>query len=219
MSGVYPGESPDKRAARMWLYRHALRAPRAGAAIALAGTEPLAEVELLRDYLAWPGSRTWIVDWAKNQETRQAVMAALAQASAAWPAANVCRVDLGELLPTLPGIGFANLDFMGQMDRKNMQPCIRSAIARMLPGGVLAVTWFRGRERRVENHSSWDVFEAAKRATPAMLASMNDERWVGVQRLVDEWAAESGVTLALVGALEYQHRHSPMSVTVWQRQA
>lgn len=209
---VYPGESVDKRTARLFLYKFAVTAPRCGHAITLAGTEPYAEVSLMRDYLKWDAAKTWFVDWAKNIENRANVLAALRGIETNWPGANVRRADINDIVPLLPTIGFANLDFMGLMDRDSMQPCIRDVIGRLPPGGVMGVTWFRGRDFDKPNRSAWDVHEAARD-----VKDLNERRWVGVQRMVNKWAKQQDVRLTLEGALEYQHRHSPMSVTVWRR--
>ena len=208
----YPGESVDKRAARLFLYKFAVNTPRCGHAITLAGTEPFAEVALMRDYLKWDASKTWFVDWAKDTQSRPAVLAALDGIQKSWPEANVRRADINKVVPLLPMIGFANLDFMGFMGRDSMQPCIRDVIARLATGGVLGVTWFRGREFDEPWRSAWDVHQAARD-----IEDLNERRWVGVLRMVEGWAKEHGVKLKLEGALEYQHRHSPMSVTVWRR--
>lgn len=208
---AYPGESPDKRAARLFLYKLGAQAPRLGHAITLAGTEPQAEVDLMRDYLKWPGAKTWFVDWAKNPETRTQVLAALTAIKTAWPEANVVRGDINEVLAEIPLVGFANLDFMG-FDRRSVMPCIKTTITRLAPGGVMAVTWFRGREVDAPHRSAWDVLEAARDVPTAA-----DRRWAGVLRLVERWGREARCGLELVGALEYQHKNAPMSVTAWRR--
>lgn len=208
----YPGDSDDKRQARLFLYKHAAEGSRAGHAITLAGTEPFAEVSLLRDYLQWPAAKTWFVDWAKQQDNREEVLEALALIKRNWPAANVIKDDINNVVAGLSAIGFANLDFMGLMERKYMQPCIQAVIARLVPGGTLGLTWFRGREIDAPYHSGWDVHEAARD-----VQDIGERRWVGVVRMVEGWASQSGVRLSAVGGLEYQHRHSPMSVTVWRR--
>lgn len=208
---AYPGESEDKRAARLFLYKIAAAAPRCGHAITLAGTEPYAEVELMRSYLRWPGSKVHFVDWARNMQTRPRVIAALAEIKRQWPLANVVRGDINVLIEEIPLIGFANLDFMG-FDRDSVMPCVRKTIRRLAPGGIMGVTWFRGREVDEPCRSAWDVLEAARDIT-----SVNDRRWAGVLRLVQRWSREEGTKLELVGALEYQHKNAPMSVTAWRR--
>ena len=210
-SRAYPGESEDKRAARLFLYKHGATAPRLGHAITLAGTEPFAEVDLIRDYLRWPGAKVWFVDWARDTETRLRVLAALNSIKVAWPEANVVRGDINKVLEEIPLVGFANLDFMG-FDRTSVMPCIKKTIARLAPGGVMAVTWFRGREFDAPHRSAWDVLEAARDVPSAA-----DRRWAGVLRLVERWSREMGKKLERVGALEDQHKNAPMSVTAWRR--
>jgi hypothetical protein len=208
---AYPGESEDKRAARLFLYKLATTAPRCGHAITLAGTEPYAEVELMKSYLGWAGTKTWFVDWARDLQTRPRVLAALDEIKRQWPTANVVRGDINVVMEEIPLVGFANLDFMG-FDRESVMPCVRKTIRRLAPGGVMGVTWYRGREIDDPIRSAWDVLEAARDVPLA-----NDRRWAGVLRLVKRWSREEGVRLELVGALEYQHKNAPMSVTAWRR--
>jgi hypothetical protein len=208
---AYPGDAEDKRAARLHVYKHAIKAPRLGHAVTLAGTEPLAEVALLRDYLHWPGERAWFVDWAKDMRSRPLVIAALRGIERAWPSANVRRQNVLEVVEQLPMIGFANLDFMG-FDRTSVMPCVRMTIERLAPGGVMSITWFRGREVDEPCRSAWDVLEAARDVEDPGV-----RRWIGVQRLVARWAKEARVPLTWSGGIDYQHKNSPMSVTVFRR--
>lgn len=210
-SRSYPGESEDKRAARLFLYKLGATAPRCGHAVTLAGTEPSAEVDLMRDYLRWPGTKAWFVDWARDTSSRARVLHALTEIKRRWPEAHVVRGDLNDVMGEIPLIGFANLDFMG-FDRKSVMPCIKKTIGRLVPGGVMAVTWYRGRETDAPHRSAWDVLEAARDVLSAA-----DRRWAGVLRLVARWGNEAGCDLELVGALEYQHKNAPMSVTAWRR--
>lgn len=208
---AYPGESEDKRAARLFLYKLASSAPRCGHAVTLAGTEPYAEVSLMRNYLRWPGAKTHFVDWAKNPQTRPRVLAALEEIKRQWPEVNVVRGDINEVMEEIPLVGFANLDFMG-FDRDSVMPCIQKTLERLAPGGVMGVTWLRCREIDDPSRSAWDILEAARDMTRAP-----EQRWAGVLRLVDRWARAQHIRLELIGALEYQHNHSPMSVTAWRR--
>jgi hypothetical protein len=166
----------------------------------------------MRDYLRWPGERTWFVDWARDTASRPAILKALGHIKKAWPSANVVRADINNVVETLPLIGFANLDFMSNMNRESVQPCIRATVARLTLGGILSYTWFRGREVDSPERSAWDVMEAARD-----IPDLGMRRWAGTLRLVIDRAIHSGVGLKLVGALEYQHAHSPMAVTVFQR--
>jgi hypothetical protein len=84
---------------------------------------------------------------------------------------------------------------------------------RAAPGGVMGITWFRGREVDSPERSAWDVFEAARD-----IDDLEMRRWIGVQRLIFKWARTAKARLTWVGGLNYQHRHSPMSVTVFRRQ-
>jgi hypothetical protein len=139
------------------------------------------------------------------------VLATLEAIKKLWPAANVVRGDINAVLDEIPLVGFANLDFMG-FDRDSVMPCVRKTIHRLAPGGVMAVTWYRGREIDAPHRSAWDVLEAARD-----VLSVADRRWAGILRLVERWGREAGRKLELVGALEYQHKNAPMSVTAWRR--
>lgn len=206
-----PPENDDKRAARLFLYRFAATAPRCGHAVTLTGPEPEAELWLLRKYLRWPGERVHFVDWARDVQTRPRVLAALDYVKKTWPQADVVRGDINAVIEGVPLIGFANLDFMG-FDRASVMPCVKKTITKLPPGGVMGLTWFRGREIDAIHRSAWDILEAARD-----VPDPNDRRWAGVLRLIRRWAREAGVALELVGALEYQHNHATMAVTVWRR--
>jgi hypothetical protein len=216
-SNGYPGESDSKRAARLFVYRLASGAPRVGHAVALAGVAPEAEVGLMRDYLRWPGERAHFVDWAKDTLARTQVVAALERVKLDWPEADVVQGDVNEVVDTLPIIGFANLDFMG-FSRDSVMPCVRRVLRRLAPGGIMALTWFRGRDRDIPERSAWDVFEAARDVD-----NLEERRWAGVLRLVERWSTERGIQLDLRGAIEYLHTPKggrncgAMSVAVWQR--
>lgn len=206
----YPGESDDKRAARLFVYKYAIAAPRVGHMVALIGTVPH-EADLAMEYLCWPAERAHFVDWARDVNTRKQVLAALRETKRRYPRADVVRGDLHDVILDLPLIGFANLDFMG-FTRDSVMPCVKETLARLAVGGIMAVTWYRCREIDAPHRSAWDVLEAARD-----VADVADRRWAGVLRLVARWAGERGVVLELLGAMEYQHNHSPMSVVVWRR--
>lgn len=207
--GVYPGDSDDKRAVQEAVYKLAKDAPRIGHAITLLGTEAEIVVHLMRDKLNWPAGRCWLVDWAKTADNREQVLKALMIARNLWPTANVKRENILETLESIPTIGFADLDFMGRMRPKDMQPAIQMCVDRLLVGGVLSVTWFRGRESQEE--------QRALRARGFAAADLKELRWAEVERMVQGWASECGIVLESAMMLEYYHRRSPMSVTAWRR--
>lgn len=208
-NGVYPGDSDDKRAVQEAVYNLAKGAPRIGHAITLLGTEAETVVHLMRDKLNWPARRCWLVDWAKTPDNREQVLKALMIARNMWPTANVKKENILETLESVPTIGFADLDFMGRMRPKDMQPAIQMCVDRLLVGGVLSVTWFRGRESQEE--------QRALRARGFAATDLKELRWAEVERMVQGWAGECGITLESVMSLEYQHKNSPMSVSVWRR--
>ena len=80
------------------------------------------------------------------------------------------------------------------------------------PDGTLSLTWYRGREWVAPHRAAWRVACAARDVVDQAL-----RRRVGVRRLVDRWAREASVVLEVLGDMDYQHRHAPMSVTVWRR--
>src|SRR5690349_721733 len=131
----YPGDHKDKRAARLFLYKHALSSPRIGFAIALAGSTPESEICLLRDYLRWPGDRTWFVD---NSE-HISVLTALQNIRCRWPEARIYPGKLQDLLESTFPIGFANLDFMGHLNSFNVIPCLQLVIPNLTPGAILGL--------------------------------------------------------------------------------
>jgi len=208
-SRLYPGETDDKRAARLFAYKHALSGSRLGHLVTLAGTE-LSEVALARDYLGWRPERAWFVDWARTVAQRLAVLANLEAIRRAWPGARAERADVCDVLRRLPLVGFANLDHMG-FDHVAMEST-RLAVERLAPDGTLSLTWYRGREWVAPHRAAWRVACAARGVVDQAL-----RRRVGVRRLVDRWAREAGVVLEVLGDMDYQHRHAPMSVTVWRR--
>jgi hypothetical protein len=96
--------------------------------------------------------------------------------------------------------------------RESVMPCVKKTIQRLAPGGVMSLTWFRGREVDSPERSAWDVMEAARD-----IEDISFRRWVGVQRLIFQWASDLKVPLTWTGGLDYQHHHSPMSVTIFRR--
>lgn len=204
----FPGDHPDKTAARLFLYKHAIDAPRHGHAVTLAGTEPRSEITLLRDYLQWDASRTWFVDHdVDNPHVRHAIKAI----RFLWHGVNAKFCTLQTLLPKLDMIGFANLDFMGHLTESNVLPCLRETSQRLLPGGIIGLTWERGREQLgVAKHSGARAVREGSKPN----RSLNSKRWAGVLKIVQE---ETEGRLSFVAGLEYQNNHSPMSVTVFRK--
>jgi len=201
----YGGDHDDKRAARLFLYRHVRAAPIQGHAVTLAGTEPESEIELMRDYLKWPAHRSWFVD----NSLRPEVVKALVRAKKQWPESNVIRANLRNLLPKVGPIGFANLDFMGTPLQKETVQCLYETASRLLPGAIMGFTWMRGREYIEGRESSQLLWKLGKGFKG------NERRWAGVLRAVDQI---SDGTLKLIGKWEYLSNHSPMSVAVFQNQ-
>lgn len=186
----------------MFLYKHAKQSPVQGYALTLTGTEPKAELSLLRDYLNWPANRTWFVDKDKSKEVSRAVSFLKRE----WDGVNTSRDDLRSVVPRLEAIGFANLDFMGAPLKDESVDCLRVVIPHLLPGAVLGFTWFRGRE--LPNHSSEIRLSSISHGFHG-----NERRWVGVLRTIDEI---SRGRLKLLGGWEYFSKHSPMSVAVFK---
>lgn len=199
----YPGDNDGKLEARFYLYQEAAKRPRAGHAIALAGSQPAEELRLLRDYLRWPAQRVWFVDKDRSLATRQA----LSYIRREWPQAHVWNNSLRAVLPNLDSIGFAYLDFMGHLNASNCMPCLWETAKLMRPGGILGLTWERGRENG--GTSSRRIFSEAKKGR-----TLQERRWEGVLKVVDQITTKR---LRLISAYEYQNNHSPMSLNVYER--
>lgn len=210
-AGIYPDETDDKRAARLFTYKHAAAGCRLGHMVTLAGTEPH-EVTLARDYLGWSADRAWFVDWAKSTATRPRVLSTLDAISDAYPGVHAVCANVCDVIERLPIIGFANLDHMGFDHTAMRSVCL--TLERLAPRGTMSLTWYRGREWVAPHRSAWKVFQAARD-----VRNLELKRWVGVCRLVEGWAREAGVRLELLGGMDYYHRFSPMSVIVWRRRS
>ena len=168
----------------------------------LAGHKPEEELELLRDYLEWDPRKTWFVDHDLHSTVRQA----LDRTRERWPGVNTENRGLLGVLGEIPALGFINLDFMGYSTSSNVLPCLELAAQKLLKGGVLGLTWFRGRE--ASHHTS---FRAVLTATTDH-KNLNDRRWAGTLRVIHK---KTRGVLELAEAVEYQNHHSPMSLTVF----
>lgn len=203
---LYPGDHLDKRAARLFLYKHALESPRNGYAITLAGPTPGSELHLLKNYLRWPADRVMFIDHSEDPR----IVTALHDIKRDWPEAKVYLGDLQNLLVESRPIGFANLDFMGHLNHHNVIPCLKLVVPQLLKGAVLGLTWERGREVRSLSRNSG----ARVLAAGSHYKDINDQRWAGVLSIVNDIADGA---LKLLGGVEYQNHHSPMAVTVFER--
>lgn len=204
-SNPFPGNTQDKQAARLFLYRYARAAPIQGHAVTLAGTEPESEVGLMRDYLQWPSHRAWFIDSAKTKK----IGAALRKISRMWDGVNVRQLDLRDIVPHLEAIGFANLDFMGAPLSNDNLECLREITPLLLSGAILGLTWIRGRENLSLHISARRLWRLGKGFRG------NERRWAGVIRAVDQ---VSGGTLRFLDRWEYFSNHSPMSIAVFRRE-
>jgi hypothetical protein len=203
--GQFPGDSEDKKTARMVLYRHAKLAPVQGNAVTLAGTEPEAEVSLMRDYLRWPTNRAWFIDKSKTPE----ISTALREIEVMWRGVNTRQSDLKDLAPQLDAIGFANLDLMGAPLGDNSMNCLKQVIPRLLPKSILGFTWIRGREDMSQHLSARRLWRLGKGAKG------NDRRWVGVERAIENL---SNGELVMIDKWEYFSNHSPMAVSIFRKE-
>ncbi len=201
----YPKDSQDKKAARLFLYKHAVDIPRAGAAITLAGSDPRSEIELMRYYLQWPKERVWFVDADKSKEMTRS----LKSIRSMWPGVHAVQANLRDTLPQIGNIGFAHLDFMGHLNHYNVLPCIHEVVPQLIPGAIVGISWFRGREQWQHRRAAKLVWEEGKGQN-----SLANLRWAGVSRVIDKLTNRS---LEFLGGLEYQHHHSPMCVSVYRR--
>lgn len=200
----FPGDHAQKQTARLFLYRYATTAPVRGHAVTLAGSDPESEVELLKNYLKWPGNQTWFVDKDESDD----VQMALGKIRRIWSDAHVVSAELADVVRTLPIIGFANLDFMGApLTGRNMH-CLAMVIEKLLPGAILGVTWIRGRECLDTHRSAQLLYDLGKGHKG------NARRWAGFLRAMEML---SGGSLQLLDRLEYQSNHSPMAVAVFRQ--
>lgn len=188
----------------MFLYRHVLDAPVQGHAVTLAGTEPVPELKLLRDYVRWPAHRTWFVD---NNIRNPRVVKALRRISKEWPQANTRLEDLRKLVPTLGAIGFANLDFMGWPLQEDNWECFEEVSKRLLPRAILGFTWLRGREHFEVGCAKllWKLGKGYQG---------NERRWAGFLRAVE---MSTNGSLELIDRWQYYSNRSPMSVAVFRK--
>jgi len=200
----FPGDHKEKQAARLFLYRHALDAPKQGHAVALAGSTPEQELKLLRDYLKWDPKHAWFID----NDRGAAVEYALERVSELWPGVNVSREDIKELAPTLGGIGFANLDFMDSPLQPDTLDCVKNVTEELLPGAILEFTWMRCREASSIRISSRMMEDLGKGY------SGNEKRWKSHLKAFDYI---SNGTLKLIGRWEY-FSWSPMAVSVFRKE-
>jgi len=175
-----------------------------GHAVTLAGTDPISEVRLLRDYVKWPGHRTWFVD---NDITNVLVQNALKKIKEEWPQANTELKDLRSIIPKLEAIGFANLDFMGWPLQSDNWECFTQVAKSLLPGAILGFTWLRGRENLKKHASARLLWRLGKGYEG------DERRWVGFQRA----AEKVDRTLKLIGRYQYFSNHSPMSIAVFRK--
>lgn len=200
----FPGNHQDKQVARLFLYRYAKTSPIQGHAVTLAGTEPESEVQLIRDYLGWPAHRAWFIDKA----TTRNVSLALRKIALLWKGVNIRQLDLRDLLPNLGALGFINLDFMGAPLLDNNLECLQGASALLLRGGILGLTWIRGRENLTAHLSARRLWRLGKGF------SGNERRWAGVLKAVD---ILSKGDLKFVDRWEYFSNHSPMAIAVFRK--
>lgn len=202
---TFPGNRKEKGFARIFLYKHALQAPLQGHAVTLAGTEPEAEITLLRDYLKWPTQHTWFVDSSKKPE----VLRALDRIPGQWPGVNVERDNLYNVIPKLGAIGFANLDFMGAPLQDETFKCFTDVNSCLLPGAILGFTWMRGREQLDWGKAAQKLWKLGKGFRG------NDRRWAGFLNAVE---TTSKGTLKLLDKMEYMSHHSPMALAVFRKE-
>jgi hypothetical protein len=180
---TYSGESPGKSRVRGEVYRR-LRllwneqgGDPGGLAVVLAGPEAM-EVELLRDYLQLPPERVLFVD--RDVE-------GLREAKRRWPRVPVFHGDLEDALAAVPKIAFLHLDFMGKYDR-NVYRSVRAARGKILFGGVVAYTFFKGREQ-LQHWGFRRQKDAADKALGRPTRSFDEVRLAGTAACLSEDAA------------------------------
>jgi hypothetical protein len=166
---TYPGDSPQKADSRNMLYRTVKsywKAKPSGDIIVLAGHEAK-DVSPLRDYLRWPASRVLFVDIDAR---------GLARAQQEWPGVRVYHGDIGEALKQVKQIALLNLDFMGLFN-EDVEAALAAAEGKISLHGVVAYTFYRGREHRSQHSLQKNLF-AARRHIDLKTSDYETMRWV-----------------------------------------
>jgi hypothetical protein len=222
--GVYPVADLSKNTVRLQLYKeHVVSTPRWAETITLAGHEAEYEASLLFDHLRRDPRLSTFVDWAKEPTTRAAILTGFDGLKARYPGVNTICDDIVEVLRNKPKdarIGFAYLDFMGLLTRKYVQPAIVETCFRLAPNGIIALTFYVGRESSIQ-HAARDVWTAAGEDICDPAAMNDDTRWRGVRELVTGLARRVGCKLEFVQGWTYTHQttrtHSKMNLAIWRR--
>jgi len=166
----YPGDNPQKADSRNLLYRTVMSywkaAKPSGDIIVLAGHEAK-DVGPLRDYLRWPASRVLFVDIDER---------GLTQAQKDWPGVRVHHGDLSEAVKQVKQIALLNLDFMGSFN-DDVEAALTAAEGKVSPHGVVAYTFYRGREHRSQHSLQKNLF-AARRHIDLKSSDYETMRWV-----------------------------------------
>jgi hypothetical protein len=210
----YPGDSDGKRLSRLALYLRcadlfSLRGRPGGKALVLAGNDG-ADVPLLRRILRWPEEDIVVVDYEAP-----GLLAAKEKAQKII----THQGDIRRVIP-LAKWGFANFDFMGHLDGQTNE-CLKSVRSRTRIFGVVACTFFRGREKK--GSEAWGTAQAIARQLPRKKRRKEGRRRWG-SGVVTRWAGYHVYIGRLLGKNvfdqvffnSYSSQTSPMGIHAFQ---
>ena len=194
-------ESQGKMLSRAGVYARFGAGPRdRGVGVILTGPNPGDELEMIRA-IDWPFDRVVGVDF-DLRTVRGLVIAAEA-------GVHADSGDVVNVLQGLPEVAWFNGDFMG-LSRQALH-AVEVAAPRLVPGGSIALTFPRGREREHGNEAPGIAMRVGRG---------EDRRLDGIDRLVRAAARRGGATLHLEWSTSYKRVRGigmSMGVAVWRR--
>lgn len=199
--GTYPGESPEKAHARWFVARCAQVAlpHKIGQLDLLAGPDGGAhDLEVFVDALRWDPRRVTVVDY------NAAYISSMQRVAARWPGVRWRCQKIEDVLPWEPPVMLCYLDLMGVGEHINAP--IMAGIKSLAPGGIIAVTWFTGREKEGhQGHRIWKELGGGDRVR-------------GFKAFMEEHAASVKVELKFLDSYTYtRETKSTLCVGLWQR--
>ena len=212
--GTYCGETDGKRLARAELYKTVVRwwesipPSRSGYLFGLAG--PTAhELGAWKHILCWPAERCVVVDInpAGVDSAQQRMPGCIALCGDARDAIAAMRTD---------AVSLAHLDFMGHATDVVVDS-LKSMSRRIVPGGMLALTYLSGRER--SGSARWDEIRACGNAYRQTIYGRNETPPSAVFRpgAYTAWVQRYAKDIHPVFSGAYRSRRSTMGVIMWRR--
>lgn len=185
----YPGSCEGKRAARDEVYKYIKRAPKKGYGVMICGPDPSEELAAIKR-IKWNADKLLVVDCVPHEALYNVVRVA--------PGARVLCSDAADALMTLPSVSWFNGDFCGF--NKSVLRAVSACTERLLPGGVISLTWSRGRGSGVK--------DAARH--------IGDSNVDGIDRWVKVTAGLKGCKLKMDHYTQYNRsKGMSMGVGVW----